>query len=449
MIEAVTATPYQSTVLAVPEKWNLLLAGGRGGGKSTAALLLILRHVEKYGDKARPLIVRETHKAVQELEEQLDQLLTVAYGKGVRHNRAEHTFRLPNGAIVECGQLDGPNAYKKFQGRSFTLLVIDEFGLVRDRRWVDLLKSNLRAPEGIPLREVRTANPGGPLHALIHQNYIAKSLAWHPYEVDGETWVNCPSTLIDNPHLDHDDYQRRLRAACGNDEELFRAWVNGDWNIARGAFFGGALDERVHMLPVAWPYAINRKAWRPFLSMDWGSAAPSVTYVCLKAPGDVGPFPKDSLILLDELATVDPHDPNVGLGWPPGKLAEAIHEMCGRWGVHPHGVGDDARGLEDTLLNVLQRHGINLQRPRKERVAGWAAMRERLYNAKERNGRPGMWATARCRYFWQTVPFLERDPSRPEDVMTDGPDHAADAARYAVMHANVRWGTGRVVAGNY
>lgn len=39
--------------------------------------------------------------------------------------------------------------------------------------------------------------------------------------------------------------------------------------------------------------------------MDWGSAAPSVTYVCLKAPGDVGRFPKDSLILLDELATVD------------------------------------------------------------------------------------------------------------------------------------------------
>lgn len=131
MIDGITPTPYQSTVLAVPEKWNLLLAGGRGGGKSMGALLLILRHVEKYGDKARPLIVRETHKAVQELEEQLDQLLSVAYGKGVRHNRAEHTFRLPNGAIVECGQLDGPNAYKKFQGRSFTLLVIDEFGLVR------------------------------------------------------------------------------------------------------------------------------------------------------------------------------------------------------------------------------------------------------------------------------------------------------------------------------
>src|SRR5437764_294913 len=145
-------TPYQSTVLAVPETWNLMLAGGRGGGKSTGALLLILRHVEKYGDAARPLIVRETHNAVQELEEQLD----------------------------------------------------------------------------------------------------------------AEAWVTCPSTLIANPHLDQEDYMRRLKAACGNEEELYRAWVAGDWNIARGAFFGASLDEKVHMLPVAWPYPIT-KAWRPFL----------------------------------------------------------------------------------------------------------------------------------------------------------------------------------------
>jgi hypothetical protein len=428
----ITPTAYQAAVLSVPEHWNLLMAGGRGGGKSTSALLLVLRHVEKYAEHARPLIIRETHKAITELEEQLDSLLAVAYGKGVRHNRAEHTFRLPNGAIVECGQLDGPNAYKKYQGRSFTLLVVDEFGLLADRRWVDLLKSNLRAGGSVPLREVRTANPGGPLHALIHQNFIARQLAWHPYELDGEVWVNCPSTLIDNPHLHHEDYKRRLKAACGGDEELLRAWLSGDWNIARGAFFAGSLSEQLHMLPAEWNWPIT-KAWRSYLAMDWGSSAPSVTYVCLKAPGDIGPFPRNSLILLDELATVDPNDPNVGLNWPPGKLAETIIEMCGKWGTNAHGVGDDAAGLGETLLQVLSEHGVYLQRPRKQRVAGWANMRELLHNAKERNGRPGMWITARCKYFWSTVPFLQRDPSRPEDIITTGPDHAGDAARYAVQ----------------
>jgi hypothetical protein len=31
------------------------------------------------------------------------------------------------------------------------------------------------------------------------------------------------------------------------------------------------------------------------------------------------------------------------------------------------------------------------------------------------------------------VPFLQHDPDRPEDVMTDSEDHAGDEARYACM----------------
>ena len=58
------------------------------------------------------------------------------------------------------------------------------------------------------------------------------------------------------------------------------AWIDGDWSIARGAFFAGTLDEREHMLPVAWPHQITRQ-WLPFIAMDWGSSAPSVVYVCL------------------------------------------------------------------------------------------------------------------------------------------------------------------------
>jgi hypothetical protein len=94
----------------------------------------------------------------------------------------------------------------------------------------------------------------------------------------------------------------------------------------------------------------------------------------------------------------------------------------------------DAMGLHgETLITVMGEHGVSLHRPRKGRVAGWATMRQLLHNAKERNGKPGMWVTARCKYFWQTVPFVQRDDTRPEDILTTGPDHAADAARYAAM----------------
>ena len=33
-----------------------------------------------------------------------------------------------------------------------------------------------------------------------------------------------------------------------------------------------------------------------------------------------------------------------------------------------------------------------------------------------------------CTDFIRTVPFLQHDPDRPEDVMTDSEDHAGDEA---------------------
>jgi hypothetical protein len=430
----VIPTPFQQAVLRVPEDWNLLLVGGRGGGKSTCVQQLILRHCEKYGSKARPLLIRETHKAISELEESLVLLFAAAYGeKAVKHNVKEHTFRLPNGAIVELGQLEKASDYTKYQGRSFTLLVVDEYGELEDAKWVSLLKSNLRAPAGIPLREVRAANPGGAQHGNIHFGFIARAPAWHPFEVDGETWVCCPSTMQDNPHLgDLAAYEKRIRAACRNDEDLARAWVHGDWNISRGAYFAGALDESVHRLPLDYPIQLD--SFSKYIALDWGSGAPSVCYVCLQSCGSGG-FPAGSVILIDELATNDPTDLNVGLKWPPSMLAEAVTEMCGRWDCYPQGVGDDSYGLEDTLLERLATMGVYVTRPDKQRISGWSAMRDMLVNAKERNGKPGLWISARCSYFWQTVPFLQRNPKRPEDILTTGPDHGADAARYGVMHA--------------
>ena len=46
---------------------------------------------------------------------------------------------------------------------------------------------------------------------------------------------------------------------------------------------------------------------------------------------------------------------------------------------------------------------------------------------------PGLYASRACSYFWATVPYLARDQKRIEDVDSSGPDHAADAARYACL----------------
>ena len=75
-------TPWQARVLAVPENWNLALLGGRGGGKTTAMNLVILRHCAQYGEAARPLVVRQTYKALTRIEDELAELFAAAFGDG-------------------------------------------------------------------------------------------------------------------------------------------------------------------------------------------------------------------------------------------------------------------------------------------------------------------------------------------------------------------------------
>lgn len=429
--------PWQHAALQVPEEHSIMCAGGRGGGKTTFLLLATVRHCEMHQENARPLIVRESHPALLELSDKLDELLAAAYGQRVQRNKAEKTWRLPNGAVIEVGQVDGPQAVKKFQGRSFTMLGVDEFGAFREKRWVDQLKASLRAPAGIPLRTIATANPGGSLHTVIHKGWICAAPAWQPFNLDGETWVTIPTTLDDNPFLDHDDYRRRLRSACSGDDALLKAWESGDWNISRGSYFGDVWDESVHVAP-PFPFPLKPE-WMPFLSLDWGSSAPSVVLLCAIAP-DNRKWPTRSLIVVDEVATYDPTDPtmNTGLRWPVSKLAEEVREsLAKKYAVHPAGVGDDAAGIEGrSLLEALQQHGIYLQLGNKERVAGWQRIRQRLANAAGKSG-PGLYVTSRCRYTLETLPFLERDPRRPEDLLTTGPDHAADALRMAVAHADL------------
>jgi len=433
----VKPTAFQERVLTIPENWSIFLGGGRGGGKTVAAMLLILRHCQQYGKLAKVLVVRESYPSIRQLTDDMELLLIKAYGRrSVKVNRADHVLRLANGAVIELGQVDSQQAYHRYQGRSFSFIFVDETGSFANLQWVEMLRSNLRA--SIPTRVVWAGNPGGPSHVFLHRNFVCKALPWKPFEHEKTTWVSAPSILSGNPHLPK-RYADDIRAAARGDSALAKAWIEGDWNIARGAFFGDVIDEQVHMMNIepedGHILRFTPKQWHLFISMDWGSSAPACAYLCGRSPGVDG-VPAGSLVLLDEVHSATIDDPNKGLSWPPAMLAETIIEMCNHWGLRIiRGCGDDAYGIDDSLLEIFQRdHRIYLVKPKKQRVSGWQKMRELLFNAAEQNGRPGLYINNRCGYFWETVPFLPRDSRRPEDVDTNSADHAADAARYACVY---------------
>ena len=447
-MDAVETSPFQDRVLAIPEQFDLFLGGGRGGSKSQTMAFIALRHATQYGERARILYLRKSYKGLADFENLTRELFGALYGTTARYNQSEHVWRLPGGAYFELGQLDDASDYSKYQGRSFTLILIDEAGHFASPELLDRLRSNLRAPAGIPLRMVMAANPGDPGHFWLASRFVFRAAPWVPFyeEKSGRDWIHAPSTFLDNPYIDQDDYKKQLASSCPTDPELLRAWLTGDWAVCRGAYFAGVLDEKRNAID---PWPEIPRGWltneaEVFLSHDFGVSAPSVTYVCVKSPGMAGPdgryFPRGSIILVDELASNEPGSMTKGLGWTVPVLAEGIRELAARWKMkRAEGVADDAifsntGSSAGSISDEFRRAGVFFIQARKgSRVAGWEKMRRLLQDAGKPD-LPGLFISRACQYFWSSVPYLGRDPKRADDVDSRGPDHGADAARYALVY---------------
>jgi hypothetical protein len=378
-----------------------------------------------------------------------------------RYNASSHLWTLPSGTFFEINQLENVGDYNKFQGRDFTLLLIDEAGQWPEPQLLDLMRSNLRGPEGVPVRVVLAGNPGGVGHQWLAQRYVFKASPWTPFleEKSGRQFVYCPSVFVDNDFIDQDGYRKQIEAATVTDPELGRAWLEGDWTVARGAYFGGVLEESRNCIdpwpvpvdendPESWWSSEEPSKWRWFLAYDHGSAAPAVCFVVAESPGGEGPdgrfYPRDSLVLIDEMHTAEPGSFSKGMQYTIPIVAEQILELCERWGVKPRGCADDAcfayhGSGTGSIADEFKRCGVYFYPAKKaDRITGWERLRRLMADAGQVDV-PGLYVSRICEGFWATVPYLARDPRRVEDVDSRSNDHWADAARYAVtaVHPSV------------
>ncbi len=450
-------TGFQKRVAEIPEEINLALLGGRGGGKSTGMALLALRHAEVHGELARMIFVRRSYPGLRDFEQTSRDVFGIAYGATARYSANDHVWRLPRGGFFELAQLDCHADLQKFQGRSITTCFIDEVGQYASPELPDLLRGNMRAPRGVPTRTIVAANPGGPGQTWVAKRWILGKEPWKAYkDAHGSWWMWCPSTVDDNSTIDQTAYRRQLEAACASDPELLKAWLSGSFMSATGSYFGMSLDESRNAvgpfkaLPMHRETNPNRRTygqlvpWEHWLAHDFGSSAPSATYLLCESPGaefDGKFYPRGSIIVIDEYAVYRRDSLNAGLNWTAATTAEAVLDWCKGWKARPEGVGDDAMfsqtGHGSSIADEFSRKGVRLEPAKKGgRVPGWQKMKRMLADAGKPD-LPGLYVSRSCDYFWQTVPFLARDQKRPEDCDSTGSDHGADAVRYGLMRQKI------------
>lgn len=459
-------SPFQLSVLETPEDHNLALLGARGGGKTTGAIALAARHMQEHGEHASVLVVRKTLRALTDFEDDLLAFCSKVFDSGYAYNRAEKILRVNSLGKLTLAAIDRPSDYDKLQGKNFSLIIIEEVTQYASERVLRLLRSNLRAPEGVPTRVVYLGNPGGPLHGRIFQRHVKDRMDHVPYEIDGENWITIRSGPTNNPFIDVHAYIQRLREACHGDAVKLQQWLFGDWTQGEGLMWP-VFDQAMHVID-ADPRRLSAASdlFAPYVGIDWGLSSPSVAHLGVRLKRDATIddrfMPRDSVIVLDEVTDligtpgID-EDLNKSSEWMPDRLGERTSSMCADWGVKkPSAVVDNARGLqgEDVMSMIRETGGFwSVTLPNKGRRAErWAVIGSMLQAAVEKSQtRPQLYVTDRCTFLIHALANSTRDERSPDDVadVPSCPDHPLDSAAYLINQFRPKRGSSGTYIGGY
>jgi hypothetical protein len=454
--------PWQQMGLAVPDQFDLLLSGGRGGGKSTFLVQLILRDAMRFGAGYVGALVRRDLAGLRKLEQELlAQIDHIPELVGSKYISSQKELRFTTGGLLYLHYIKDENAFGRFQGIDLSHVYIDESGQIPDPAPVLRLRSSMRSTvQGVIPRMVLTCNPNNAGSWWHYDHIIRKSVPWRPQYIElfRKEIVLIHSTLFDNPHItDRDGYIEALKASCLFDEAKIQSEVYGSWGAVSGSFFGHVWDSnRLRVPPIGGLPTRDTgfDPWNCWLSLDWGTRAPSSLLLAYRTPNAMWWGGKylgaGSVVLLDEIYTNSTTTDGTRL-WNEGdrslttsKLAQLARGMCRSNGVEieqiprRHRVMDAALGAEmghkdGSLGNQLADEGVQfVAAPKGRRPPGWQLM-ARMMEAAGDPSVPALYATPQVESFWATIPALVYSERDPEDLDSSGPDHTADALRYLLM----------------
>lgn len=387
----------------------------------------------------------------------------------------EQEIRFWNGSRIFLCHCEHEKHRFKYQGAEIHVLLIDELTMFTEVIY-RFLRGRMRAPGlGIPAWAIEFfatkfgvnlpnkiplilngSNPGNIGHQWVKMSFIDDS---KPYEVrqmplseGGMLRQFIPALLEDNPHVDQEKYEGKLQGL--GSKELVRAMRYGDWNIIAGAFFDNIREDK-HKLPGFTP----PDHWTRFRSMDWGSAKPFSVgwWVVAEAEwvkfrdGTERMLPRGALVRYREWYGCKRDEsgrlmPDVGLRLSAEAVGRGIKEReQGEKVDETLSVADPSMWKEDGGPSNAERMlrcdpkdptanvGPRFKPADNTRTVGWQQLYSRLEWEDVDDGEPMLYVTEDCPDWWRTVPALQHDELKREDVDTHMEDHAGDDTRYAGM----------------
>ncbi|RPJ39876.1 MAG: terminase [Planctomycetaceae bacterium] len=433
---------------------ELFYGGAAGGGKSDFLLGDFLQDVTLYGKAWKGILFRRTYP---ELEELISRSKEIYPQTGAKWSDQKKLWTWPNGANLKMRYAERNDDVLRYQGHQYTWVGWDEL-----TQWPTLfcyryLRSRLRSAHHVPTKRIRSAaNPGGPGHLEVKRYFVDPAPGGYKPLIDEDTGIErifIPARLKDNLILSIADPEYRQRLKGLGSSTLVRALLEGDWSVIEGAFFDGWSDARHVIRPFEIP-----AHWLRFRSMDWGFASPFSVgwqavvgdeYAAQNLVGDPITLPRGCLVRYREW--YGRNKDYTGLRLTAEEVARGIvkretreeadgtlaHDLIGYSVLDPSAFKEDGGPSIAERMFTSTNGRANFRRADNTRVAargafgGWDQVRARLVGEAE--DRPMLVVFSTCADLIRTLPVLQHDPDKAEDLDTNSEDHAADDIRYACM----------------
>jgi PBSX family phage terminase large subunit len=390
--------------------------GARGPGKSHAVLSQIGLDDCQRVPNLKCLFLRQTGKAAQESFEDL--IEKTLRGKiKYQYTPSKGILRFFNSSRILLGGFESEKDIDKYIGIEYDLIAVEELNQLSQGK-IDKLEGSLRTSKENWIPRMYTSfNPGGIGHKQVKATYI------EPFRAHNETKTRfIPSTYKENPHLNI-EYTSYLETLGGN---LGKAWREGDWDIFEGQFF----NEWRNNIHVVKPFTVPL-TFRRFGGYDHGRAKPACfKWYFIDFDGNVYCYRELYVNKEDNSSR-----------WEVEQIAKEVYKITEQAGeVLEYVVADSAiftkTGIGETIAEVLKKNGVGreggaipvLLPSMKDRISGWTIMHQYLYH--DEHTKPKLYYFETCYDSIRTIPALIHDKNKPEDLDSDGEDHAADVDRY-------------------
>jgi hypothetical protein len=413
----------------------------------------------RYGAAFNAMMFRKSLVASEDAIERSREIYTLLGAKMVNG-----AWRMPHGGRIGFGYLDGIKDADAWQGRNLTDVWIEEAGLYAQPDAIWRLFGVLRSAHGVPVQMILTGNPGGP-----GQHWIRGRYQLHPFPIrprmlrrqlpdkSSHFVAVIPSRISNNKILLARDPGYVSRLHLVGSAQLVKAWLDGDWTAIEGAFFDCWSDKNI-LAPFRPP-----DSWVRFRSGDWGSYSPfsfgwwAVVQDDYRVRAGASPvLPRGALVRYREwYGSTDPASGGKGLKLTAEQVADGLIDREKDDPRLAYGVLDPSTFKVDGGPSIAERINkrlvakkmasfreadntrVNTRESKDKRgpMNGWDQMRSRIIGEIDDKGNaigvPMVYCFTTCTASIRTIPVLQHDAAKPEDLDTESEDHAADDWRYA------------------